>query len=371
MQANTTPPAPEKEMRYKGVWLRQWEKWVAEIQLPNSRKRIWLGSYDSPEKAARAFDAAFICLRGGEAIAGLNFPESPPAVVSRTTNPWKVLAFVMSHANRLSLLVAAIAQEEEAQVEEKTAEESSDVVRANAAPPPPVQVAGGSFDWSQLPLYSPMITPAAEHWEEDNVEGDIPFCSEMSVETSSNSRYIGAITSLLDRSLTTHSLEIMSSPMEPVSFMQKSAAAADGGSAAQAAAERRKYKGVRLRQWGKWAAEIRLPSSRKRIWLGSYDTPEKAARAFDAAFICLRGVQAIAGLNFPESPPPLPPATAHTGDLREVYAFSVSHANRPSAEAAPAAIVVPAQVATEESDGVVRGNAAPRPVQVAAGSLDW
>ena len=162
----------------------------------------------------------------------------------------------------------------------------------------------------------------------------------------------------------------MSSPMEPVSFMQTSAAAAaDGGSAAQAAAERRKYKGVRLRQWGKWAAEIRLPSSRERIWLGSYDTPEKAARAFDAAFICLRGVQAIAGLNFPESPPP--PTAARTGDLREVYAFAVSHANRPSAEAAPADIVVPAQVATEESDGVVRGNAAPPPVQVAAGSLDW
>nr|BAD36633.1 AP2 domain transcription factor-like [Oryza sativa Japonica Group] len=202
MQANTTQPAPEKETRYKGVRLRQWGKWVAEIRLPNSRKRIWLGSYYTPEKAARAFDAAFICLRGGEAIAGLNFTESPPAVVARTTDPREVLAFATSHANLLSLLDAAIAQEEEAhsfkkeeeaQVEEKTAEESSDVVRANAAPPPPVQVAGGSFDWSQLPLYSPTTTPAAEHWEEDNVEGDIPVCSEISVETSSNSRYIGVV----------------------------------------------------------------------------------------------------------------------------------------------------------------------------------
>jgi acyl-CoA synthetase (NDP forming) len=58
---NTAAPAPEK--KYKGVRLRQWGKWVAEIRLPNSRERVWLGSYDTPEKAARAFDAAFVFLR--------------------------------------------------------------------------------------------------------------------------------------------------------------------------------------------------------------------------------------------------------------------------------------------------------------------
>lgn len=62
-----------------------------------------------------------------------------------------------------------------------------------------------------------------------------------------------------------------------------------------------KYKGVRKRKWGKWVSEIRLPNSRERIWLGSYDTPEKAARAFDAAQFCLRGPHAH--FNFPSSPP--------------------------------------------------------------------
>ncbi|XP_010428490.1 PREDICTED: ethylene-responsive transcription factor ERF018-like [Camelina sativa] len=62
-----------------------------------------------------------------------------------------------------------------------------------------------------------------------------------------------------------------------------------------------KYKGVRKRKWGKWVSEIRLPHSRERIWLGSYDTPEKAARAFDAAQFCLRGRDA--GFNFPDNPP--------------------------------------------------------------------
>ncbi|KAK7311937.1 hypothetical protein RJT34_10419 [Clitoria ternatea] len=60
------------------------------------------------------------------------------------------------------------------------------------------------------------------------------------------------------------------------------------------------YKGVRKRKWGKWVSEIRLPNSRERIWLGSYDSPEKAARAFDAALYCLRGRHA--SFNFPDTP---------------------------------------------------------------------
>lgn len=65
-----------------------------------------------------------------------------------------------------------------------------------------------------------------------------------------------------------------------------------------------KYKGVRMRKWGKYVSEIRLPNSRERIWLGSYDTAEKAARAFDAAVFCLRGRKAK--FNFPDNPPEIP-----------------------------------------------------------------
>ncbi|GAB2291564.1 hypothetical protein Dimus_025818 [Dionaea muscipula] len=70
---------------------------------------------------------------------------------------------------------------------------------------------------------------------------------------------------------------------------------------AAAAAAESKYKGVRKRKWGKWVSEIRLPHSRERIWLGSYDSAEKAARAFDAAQFCLRGRSGK--FNFPDNPP--------------------------------------------------------------------
>ncbi|KDP33947.1 hypothetical protein JCGZ_07518 [Jatropha curcas] len=143
----TDKPADRSDSKYKGVRKRKWGKWVSEIRLPNSRERIWLGSYDSAEKAARAFDAALFCLRGR--TAKFNFPDNPPEIAGgRSLSPPEIQAAAARFANSYP---------SRKQLENSSTDQSVTELQAESPCPSVVSDLTAQIDGSELMMDIPFL----------------------------------------------------------------------------------------------------------------------------------------------------------------------------------------------------------------------
>ncbi|CAD6264724.1 unnamed protein product [Miscanthus lutarioriparius] len=121
------------------------------------------------------------------------------------------------------------------------------------------------------------------------------------------------------------------------------------------------YTGVRLRQWGRWAAEVRVPGTRQKLWIGTFETDRQAALAYDAAVFCFYGVHLPRRrrFNYPGAPRPNIPAWVRVQlNVASVKAIAQRHARAVDARLPPLMVAATASAAADGRSSAGEGASA-------------